>query len=241
MPKHGSIATYTSACAKYQKSRCQRMGRLPCRTRFCGCTARKEAVLKKFDPSSRSERTAAHPASKTLKISMLRSALTNHAHTVTGMRGKVMPFARIAIVVIAKFSALNNAASEKRAALASHRLIPSVNGKKKDAVIPTNEPTVIQNESRFSEGNAISSAPICKGRRKFPKPNCGAAVSTKKTISEPCSSRMAAKRSGVFSIEARNGMARFGQVACSRKNAESTVPTSTLANASHRYCKPMVL
>ena len=165
MPKHGSIATYTSACAKYQKSRCQRMGRLPCRTRFCGCAARKEAVLKKFEPSSRSERTAAHPASRTLKISMLKIALRNHAQTVTGMRGKVMPFARSSIVVVVKLSALNSAASEKRAALASHRLIPFASGKKNDAVIPTKEPTVIQNESRFNDGNAISSAPICSGRR----------------------------------------------------------------------------
>ena len=52
---------------------------------------------------------------------------------------------------------------------------------------------------------------------------------------------MAANRSGVVSIEARNGMARSGQVACNRNNAESTMPTSTLASASHRYCKPMVL
>src|SRR5208283_641578 len=241
MPKHGSTATYTSACAKYQKSRCQRMGRLPCRTRFCGCAARKDAVLKKFEPSKRSERTAAHPASRTLKISMLRMALMNQAHTVTGMRGRVIPFARISIVVVVKFKELNNAAREKTAALASHRLIPLFNGKKKEVAIPNREPTVIQNESKFSEGKAISSAPICNGRRKFPKPSCGAAVSTKKTISEPWSKRIAANRSGVVSIEARNGMARSGHVACSRNNAESTIPTRTLASASHRYCRPMVL
>ena len=116
---------------------------------------------------------------------MLKMALTNHAHTVTGMRGKVMPLARNSIVVVMKLSALHNAASEKRAALASHRLIPFDSGKKKDAVIPTKEPAVIQKESRFNEGNAISAAPICRGRRKLPKPNCGAAVSTKKTIREP--------------------------------------------------------
>jgi hypothetical protein len=100
-----------------------------------------------------------------LKISMLKIAFTNHAHTVTGMRGKVMPFVRISIVVVVKFSALNNAASEKSEALASHTLIPFASGKKNEVVIPTKHPTVIHNESRFSDGNAISSAPICKGKR----------------------------------------------------------------------------
>ena len=58
--------------------------------------------------------------------------------------------------------------------------------------MPASEATVIQKQSRFIVGNAISDAPICSGNKKLPKPNCGAAVSTKKTISEPWSRRMAA-------------------------------------------------
>ena len=123
---------------------------------------------------------------------MLSIAFKNHAHTVTGMRANVMPLARISIVVVLKFSALNNAASEKIAALASQTFSPALGGRKNDAVMPTSEHTVSHNEAKFSVGNAISRAPICSGSRKFPNPNCGAAVSTKNTINEPCSNRTAA-------------------------------------------------
>src|SRR5579863_2157149 len=121
MPKHGSIATYTSAWAKYQNNRCHNTGRLPCRTRFCGCPARNEAKEKNCEPDMRSESSAVQPASNTLKINMLSRAFRNHAQTVMGSRVKLIPSARKSIVVVAKLSALSNAASENKEALASHK------------------------------------------------------------------------------------------------------------------------
>ena len=132
-------------------------------------------------------------------MSMLRMAFTNQAHAVTGIRGKVMPVVRSEIVVTQKFRALRRAASEKIAALMSHRSIPSLSGRKNEAVMPARDATVSQSERQFNTGKAISSAPICRGRRKLPNPSCGAAVKTKNTISEPWSRRTAAKRSGVLS------------------------------------------
>jgi hypothetical protein len=55
---------------------------------------------------------------------MLKIALMNHAQTVTGIRGKVIPGARSSIVVVVKFSALNSPARQKTDALATHTFKP---------------------------------------------------------------------------------------------------------------------
>src|SRR6267378_7586456 len=96
MPKHGNIATYTSAWAKNQNQRCQI---LEAETENCGATP------KKCVPANRSESSNTLDASKMLKISKLKIAVTNHAHTVIGNRGSVMPRARCSITLTLKFSA----------------------------------------------------------------------------------------------------------------------------------------
>ena len=57
-------------------------------------------------------------------MSMPRIALINHAHTVSGRRGSVIPFARRSIVVTAKLSALQRAAAQKTDTLATQSMIP---------------------------------------------------------------------------------------------------------------------
>ncbi len=92
------------------------------------------------------------PASKMLKINKLRIALMNHAQTVIGILGSVMPSVRRSMVVTVKFSALNSAASEKTEALMSQRFMPEFIVTKKEAIIPIRDPAVIQKQSRLSDG-----------------------------------------------------------------------------------------
>jgi hypothetical protein len=49
-----------------------------------------------------------------------------------------------------------------------------------------NARNVTQNDIMLKRGNAMSSAPICIGRMKFPNPAKGAVVSTKNTMIVPC-------------------------------------------------------
>ena len=86
------------------------------------------AARNKCVPSMRSDSRHRQAASKIAKISRLSIALRNHAHTVIGSRGRLMPSARKSIVVTVKFSALSKAPNTKRAALPSHRLIPASGG-----------------------------------------------------------------------------------------------------------------
>src|SRR5215472_6002607 len=78
MPKHGSIATYTWACAKNQKRRCQSTGSGSA-TRLVGCEPKKFAAEKKCVAKKRSDSTQTHAAKRMLKIRRLRIALTNQA------------------------------------------------------------------------------------------------------------------------------------------------------------------
>src|SRR5271163_6495 len=108
---------------------------------------------------------AVQPARRMLKISKLRMALRNQAHTVIGRRGRVIPLARRSIVVTAKLRAVARAAIQKTAAAMSQRVMPESSGRKKDAVMPNRERMVSQRENRLRVGKAISSAPIWRGRR----------------------------------------------------------------------------
>jgi hypothetical protein len=89
----------------------------------------------------------------------------NQAHTVIGIRGRVIPSVRRSIVVVTKLNELCSAANEKMEALMSHKLIPEFNGRKNEPVIPSKEANAIQKENRLSDGKAISRAPICSGKR----------------------------------------------------------------------------
>src|SRR5882724_6075440 len=176
MPKHGSIATYTSACAKNQNQRCQ--------------TAKSETLevtlaAKNCVPRNQSESSSAHAASRIPKISRLRTAVTYHAQTVRGRRINVIPSVRASVTVTQKFTEDSMAPTEKQTTLRSQRAIPECMGKKNEAETPSNDASVSQNDKPLRNGSAISFAPICRGKKKYPKPNCGAAVRTKKTISDP--------------------------------------------------------
>jgi len=126
------------------------------------------------------------------------------------MRGKVMPFARISIVVGWQSSvALNSAASEKSEALASHTLIPFASGKKKKRSFPPRSPP-----SSKTKAGSVTETPSpprqsAGAEGNFRSPTAAHAVSTKKTISEPCSRRMAANRSGVLSMGCKK---RYGAI-----------------------------
>src|SRR6202044_4255027 len=108
-------------------------------------------------------------------------AVTNHDHTVGGMRINVMPLARRSCVVVIKFSAPINDAMQKIAMLVIHKSAPScspgpADGRalrgaypvqpcsgappvtKKAARMVTNATNVVQNETMFRTGNAISGA-----------------------------------------------------------------------------------
>src|SRR5215470_5334300 len=108
-------------------------------------------------------------------------AVMNHDQTVNGMRISDMPFARRSSVVVMKFSAPINDAAQKIAMLVIQRSAPkpspgpldwtALSGgypvhpwsgappvTKKAAIITTNATNVVQNESMFRTGNAISGA-----------------------------------------------------------------------------------
>src|SRR5882724_3044865 len=68
---------------------------------------------KKCVPNSRSDSKQTQAANRMLKISMPRMALMNHAHTVNGSRGRVIPWPRRSIVVTLKLSALRSDAPQK--------------------------------------------------------------------------------------------------------------------------------
>jgi hypothetical protein len=100
-----------------------------------------------------------------LKISIPKIALRNHAQTVSGSRGSVIPSVRKSIVVTVKLSAVHNEAAQKTATLASQSEIPDCISIRNATVMPKRETAVAQKQRRFSAGNAIFHAPICSGRR----------------------------------------------------------------------------
>src|SRR5580700_4701725 len=107
----------------------------------------------------------------------------NHDQQVNGMRIIVMPLARISSVVVRKFNAPISEAKQKIAMLVIQRSAPSPSpgpacgialsggypvqpcsgappDTKNAAMIVTKATNVVQNESMFSTGNAMSGAPI---------------------------------------------------------------------------------
>src|SRR3569623_145237 len=59
-------------------------------------------------------------------------------------------------------------------------------GVKNDAVKIAVAANMVQNDSMFSTGNAMSRAPISKGRQKLPKPPIRIGVRAKKIMIVPC-------------------------------------------------------
>src|ERR1700691_5858223 len=100
-----------------------------------------------------------------LKINKLRNALINHAHTVMGRRGSVMPLVRRSMVVALRLRALARAAAQNSATLAIQTVTPVCGARKNAVVTPTSEAAVVQKASRLRVGKAMSPAPIWMGRR----------------------------------------------------------------------------
>ena len=97
-PIPGRIAMYTSGCPKNQNRCCHSSGEPP----PCPCSSpltTSPPGMKKLVPAERSSSSRIPPANNTLNASRLRIAVTNHAHTVSGMRISVIPGARMSIVV----------------------------------------------------------------------------------------------------------------------------------------------
>src|SRR5215472_9504890 len=99
---------------------------------FAGSAARNFAKEKNCEPKTRSERRQTQTVRRMLKTNRPRIALMNQAHTVSGSRGSVIPFARRSMVVTAKFSALPAHAAQNAATLALHSVIPACGAIKKD-------------------------------------------------------------------------------------------------------------
>src|SRR5215218_10457287 len=115
------------------------------------------------------------------------SEVEKFAHTSSGMRQKLMPGARIVMIVTRKFSAV--AIEEAPAnwtpivknscpigtdvdsgAYAVQPVAKEPPGAKNDAVIIVPATGSIQYDSAFSRGNAMSGAPIISGSTKFASP-----------------------------------------------------------------------
>ena len=80
--------------------------------------------MKKLVPALRSSSNKIPAASSTPNASKPRIAVINHAHTVSGIRIKVMPGARKSIVVAMKFSAPSSDARQNSAMLTIHNVSP---------------------------------------------------------------------------------------------------------------------
>src|SRR3954467_1703695 len=137
-------------------------------------------MLKKCAPSVLSKRTKnCEPAMNGVAITT-SSEVVKLAHTSSGMRQKVMPGARIVMIVTRKFrgvatgeAARNCTASEKKVwpsgvsvdsgAYAVQPVAKEPPGAKNDASIMTPAIGSSQYDSAFSRGNAMSGAPIMSG------------------------------------------------------------------------------
>ncbi len=69
----------------------------------------------------------------------------------------------------------------------------------------------------------------------MPKPDCGAVVSTMKTMIVPCMVISARYCSGVIWPPLKNAKCAVGQARCKRISSESAMPTNTENKASSKY------
>ena len=115
------------------------------------------------------------------------SDVEKFAHTSSGMRQKLIPGARIVMIVTRKFSAVaiddapanctpivkNSCPIGTEVESGAYAVQPVANdppGARNDAVIMRPATGSIQNDSAFSRGNAMSGAPIISGSTKFASP-----------------------------------------------------------------------
>src|ERR1700676_172146 len=180
-PMAGRIAMYTSGCPKNQNKCCHKSGEPP----LCPVSWPLTVTngTKKLVPTLRSNSSNIPAESSTPNASKPRIAVINQAQQVSGMRIMVMPLARISSVVVIKLSALINAPMQKSAMLITHKSAPSPSpGPAEGSALsggdpgqpcsaappPTKTPAtttvyptnVIQNDSMFRTGKAMSAAPI---------------------------------------------------------------------------------
>src|SRR5882724_10709769 len=185
-PIAGKMAMYTSGWPKNQNKCCHKSGEPP----LCPVNWPFNVTngTKKLVPRLRSISSRIPAESSTPNASSPRIAVMNHDHTVSGMRIIDMPLARRSSVVVMKFNAPISDAAQKIAMLVIHRSAPNpspgpvdwtaLNGgypvhpcrgappvTKKAAIMIMNATKVVQNESMFRTGNAISGAPIWIGRK----------------------------------------------------------------------------
>jgi hypothetical protein len=74
-------------------------------------------------------------------------------------------------------------------------------------------------------GKAMRREPICAGKMRLPKPDCGATVSTKKSMIVPCIVTRARYSSG--RMRPWSGKRHAGYVRCRRMRSERMVPRMT--------------
>src|ERR1039458_8253107 len=122
--------------------------------------------MKKLVPATLSSNSSAQAASNTPNASKPRIAVRNHAQHVSGMRINERPGARRSISVVMKFNAPISEAgstilpSAESGVYAVQPEIGAPSSTKNAQTITTSDTNVVQNDSMFRTGKAISAAPI---------------------------------------------------------------------------------
>src|SRR3954452_19710202 len=144
-------------------------------------------ALKKLKSSARSSSTKNCDAAMNGVAMTTSSDVEKFAHTSSGMRQKLMPGARMVMIVTRKFSAVaiddapanwtpivkNSWPIGDASASGAYAVQPAAQdppGAKKDSSIIVPATGSIQYDRAFRRGNAMSGAPIMSGSTKFASP-----------------------------------------------------------------------
>src|SRR5258708_40021762 len=154
--------------------------------------------MKKLGPAMRSRMRSRQAGRRTAKASKPMHEVMNQAQVQMGMRIKVMPLVRRSSVVAMKLREPRSWPMQKRPMEMAQRFCPQPrpgpaslptalsgayavqpeiggpSGMKNARTRTTKAASVGQKDIMLKRGNAISSAPIWMGRKKFPKPAKGA-------------------------------------------------------------------
>ena len=178
------------------------------------------------------------------------SEVEKFAHTSSGIRKKLMPGARIVMIVTRKFSAVaiddapaNWTPSVKNTCPSGAEVDSGAYAVQPDANEPPgakNEPRIIrpaignsQNESAFNRGNAISGAPIISGKTKFANPaNTG--MMNRKIIN------VAWTENNPLNVFASTNFPP-GCASCARINIANSPPIMKYKNECTTYWTPITL
>ena len=132
-----------------------------------------------------------------------RIAVMKSAQTVSGSRKKVMPGARMLMIVVMKLTDVSSEESPRIRSESAHNVCPRVwtmeSGAyevqpdcaappvtKKDQMMMTAAGTAVQKESMFRVGNAMSRAPIWIGTTKLPNAPIKIGMIAKKIMIVAC-------------------------------------------------------